>query len=79
MALDIHRIRQICRDRLRLIVDQRRELGRNLSAFQSMGSVFTSDPLFAKEYGALKRAVEEAERAYDKVRDAVHAIEKKVS
>lgn len=77
MPLDVHKVRQLCRDAQRESDNAKRDVERILSNFRSLGSGFTGDRLYSSEYSKLDQATKDAVRAMDKIRDAVRDIERK--
>lgn len=77
MPLDLHRVRSISSEASRKVPDLKREVTRVLDAYKGMGSAFTGDNLFSREYSNLSSAVREAERALEKVQSAIGAIDRK--
>lgn len=77
MPLDIHRVRQLCSDSDRQASDAKRVVQKTLESFRSLGSGFTADRLYSREYSKLVDATKEAEPALDKVQSAVRDIKNK--
>lgn len=77
MALDIHKVRQICSASSRNIADTKRDVERIMGEFRNLGSGFTGDRLYSREYSQLDASVKDAVRALDKMRDAIRDIERK--
>ncbi|MDR6912975.1 uncharacterized protein YukE [Rhodococcus fascians] len=78
MALDIHKVRQLCKDASRSLDSAKRDTERVISDFRNLGSGFTGDRAYSREYSNLDSAVKEAVRALAKVRSAVDDIHRKV-
>ncbi len=77
MALDIHRVRQAARDGSRATSNATRELNGLRNAFRNLGSGFTGDPMFRREYANLESSLKEAERAIQRVEQAVKDVERR--
>ena len=77
MALDIHKVRQQCTQAQRDADDAKRKVEGLMSGFRSLGSGFTGDRLYSREYSQLDQATKDALRAVEKIRDAVRDIERK--
>jgi hypothetical protein len=78
MALDVHKVRQISSDADRKLSDVRRDVERILGNFKNLGSGFTADRSYAREYSQLDSATKDALRALEKVQSAVKDINRKV-
>jgi hypothetical protein len=78
MVLDVHKVRQLSRQAESKSESIKRDVEKVLSDFKSLGSDFTSDRLFSREYSQLDMSVKEAVRAIEKVRQAAKDINRKV-
>lgn len=77
MALDVHKVRQVCTAADRSSDSAKRDVDRILADFRSLGSGFTGDRLYSREYAQLDAAVRDAVRAISKVQQAVRDINRK--
>lgn len=77
MVLDLHKIRSTTTSQLKSLSTVQRAIHGVGDAYRRLGTAFTTDPLFVKEYSALALAVREAEQAVAKLNSAVEAIDKK--
>jgi hypothetical protein len=78
MVLDVHKVRQLSTQAERKSDDVKRDVEKIIGDFRSLGSDFTSDRLYSREYSQLDSSVKEAVRALEKVKQAVKDINRKV-
>lgn len=77
MALDIHKVRQLSSQAQRDVDDAKRKVESVINSFRNLGSGFTADRLYSREYVQLDQATKDAVRAIEKIKDAVREIDRK--
>lgn len=77
VALDIHKVRQLCKDADRNLSSAEREVQRMMGNFRNLGPGFTGDRLYSREYQQLDSSVKEVTRALAKVQQAIKDISRK--
>ncbi len=75
--LDLHKVRQLSADASRQIDQAKSAINQINNSFRGLGSGFTGDPKFSREYSQLSQALKEAERSLERVRSAADAVDKK--
>ena len=75
--LDLHRVRQAASDARRHIQQAKNSLNQINNSFRNLGSGFTSDQKFSREYATLAQAIKDTERSLDKVLQAADAVDRK--
>lgn len=77
MALDIHKVRDLCRQASRDTENAKRATQSIMNNFRNLGSGFTGDRLYSREYSALDSAVKDAIRSLDRINSAINDISRK--
>lgn len=77
MPLDVHKVRQLCTEADRNTANSRRDVERIMAGFRNLGSSFTGDRLYSREYQQLDSAIRDAVRALAKVEQAIRDISRK--
>lgn len=71
---DLNKIRNVARDSERQVDRAKSELNGVNNGFRNLGTAFTANPLFSREYSNLTNAIREAERALEKVKTAAKDV-----
>jgi hypothetical protein len=77
MALDLHKLRSICHEGRRQIRRADSSVKHVADKLRGMGWGFSADPMFAREYATYKARHRDAERALDRLDDALDALLRK--
>jgi uncharacterized protein YukE len=76
-VLDLHRVRQAASDARRHTQQVKYTLGQINNSFTNLGSGFTSDQKFMREYTNVKQAIRDVERDLDRLLRAVDDLDRK--
>lgn len=77
MTLDYQHVRRVCSEGQRRVQDARSVVNQVNNQVLSMGSGFTHDPSFRREYSNFSSIIREAERSLDRLKSALSDIERK--